>query len=346
MGSKTAVLLLNVGTPSNPDISGIRKFLYEFLNDKRVIDIPWILRKVLVNIIIIPFRARKTAKLYKQLWTARGSPLVYHGISLREKLQKRLGEDYIVEFATNYKQPDIKEVVLKICNMNISRIIAFPLFPQYSSSTTGSVFEKLLKILAKEYSIPPLTTIQHYYDNPSYLEAMTSRIMEYDYLRYDHILISFHGLPLSQVNKSHSGKTCKYYDCTRKISGKNHYCYHAECYATSRLLTDKLNLLEHNYTVCFQSRMNKNWIEPFTDKIIEKLAKEGKKRLLVICPSFTADCLETTIEVGETYRDLFLRNGGTKLTLVESLNDSEYWVNSIAEMIYDQGPANKKHPSC
>jgi len=335
MRSKTAVLLLNVGTPDSPDTFKVRKYLSEFLNDKRIIDIPWFLRKLLVNFIIVPFRAPKSAKLYQKLWTGKGSPLLFHGISLQEKLQRKLGEAYIVEFATNYQHPNINEVAEKVLKQNVSRIIAFPLFPQYASSTTGSVIEKLLNLLSSKYNIPAITTIVQYCDHPLYLEAIVARVCQYDYTNYDHILMSFHGLPVSQVNKSHNGKTCVHFNCTKEVSEQNQYCYHASCYATSRLLAGKLNLDKSLYTVCFQSRIAKNWLSPFTDEVITTLAKEGKKRLLVICPSFTADCLETTIEIGQEYRDLFLLNGGAKLTLVESLNDSESWIDAILDMISD-----------
>ena len=330
---KTAVLLLNVGTPENPETAGVRKFLSEFLNDKRVMDIPWFLRKLLVNFIIVPFRAPKSAKLYQKLWTEKGSPLLFHGISLQEKLQQKLGDAYVVVFATNYGRPGINEVAEKILKQNVSRIIAFPLFPQYASSTTGSAIEKLLKYLSPGYNIPAITTISQYYDNPFYLEAMVSCISRYDYQSFDHIIISYHGLPLSQVRKSHEGKSCENYNCTTEVTEQNQYCYHASCYVTSRLLAGKLNLDVSRYTVCFQSRFAKNWLSPFTDEVITTLAREGKKRLLVICPSFTSDCLETTIEVGQEYRDSFLRNGGTEFALVESLNDSELWVEAIGEMI-------------
>lgn len=329
---KTAILLLNVGTPESPEISKVIKYLYEFLGDKRVIDIQWFLRKILVSF-IIPFRARKSAKLYQSLWTKKGSPLLFYGISLKEKLQQKAGDDYIVEFAANYQQPGIKEITDKILKQNVNQIIAFPLFPQYSSSTTGSAIEKLLKILAGQYNIPAIKTILQYYDHPAYLEAMVARLSQYDHVNYDHILMSFHGLPVSQVNKSHQGKACEHYNCTSEVTEQNLYCYHASCYATSRLLAEKMSIDRSNFTICFQSRFANKWLSPFTDDVIIKLAKDGKKRLLVVSPSFTSDCLETTIEIGQEYRDLFLQNGGKKLTLVESLNDSELWVNAIVEII-------------
>jgi ferrochelatase len=331
--SGTAVLLLNVGTPEGPERSKVRKFLAEFLNDKRVIDIPWLLRKILVNLIIIPLRATRSAKLYKRLWTEKGSPLLYYGLSLKEKLQQKLGNRYIVEFAARYRQPGIKETVDKVLKQNVNTIIVFPLFPQYASSTTGTAVEKLLEILKGQLNIPAIKTIVQYYDNPLYLGAMTESVKRYDYADYDHILMSFHGLPLSQVNSSHDGKPCKDFNCTNEVTELNSYCYNATCHATSRLLAEKLSIDTSRYTVCFQSRIAKNWLSPYTDDVIIKLARVGKKKLLVICPSFTADCLETIIEVGQNYRDLFLRNGGEKLTLVESLNDSEYWVDAISGII-------------
>jgi ferrochelatase len=333
MKSKTAVLLLNVGTPDSPKTPDVRKYLFEFLNDKRVIDIPWLLRKILVNLIIVPFRAPKSAKLYQKLWSGKGSPLLYHGLSVQEKLQQKLGDDYIVKLAMNYQQPNISKVVKDVLQQNVNRIIAFPLFPQYASSTTGSAIEKLFKILASEYKIPAVSTILQYYDHPLYLNAVKERVLESNYQNYDHILISFHGLPLSQVNKSHHKKSCETYNCTKEVNAENQYCYHASCYATSRLIAEKLNLDSSRYTICFQSRIAKEWLSPFTDEVIIDLAKAGKKRLLVICPSFTADCLETTVEIGHEYTDLFLRNGGTELKLVESLNDSESWIKAIEEMV-------------
>jgi ferrochelatase len=336
MNSKTAVLLLNVGTPDAPTTPKVRKYLFEFLNDARVIDLPWLLRKILVNLIIVPFRAPKSAKLYQILWTEKGSPLLFHGISLQNKVQKELGNNYIVELAMNYQNPNLTDVLKKVLSQDISRIIAFPLYPQYASSTTGSAFEKLFKILAKEYKIPAVTSILQYYHRPLYIEALAATVKRHNYMEYDHILISYHGIPLSQIYKSHHGKACEHYNCTTEVNEDNQYCYHASCYATTRHITEKLNIPKDKHTVCFQSRLSKNWLTPFTDETIIRLAKEGKKRLLVICPAFTADCLETTVEIGYEYKDLFREHGGTELTLVESLNDNNEWVKAIVEMVLEK----------
>ena len=328
---------MNVGTPESPETSKVAIYLSEFLNDKRVIDIPWILRKILVNFFIVPFRSRSSARLYRKLWTESGSPLLFHGLSLKTKLQQKLGDRYIIEFATNYQLPNVIEVTKKVLKQNVIRIIVFPLFPQYASSTTGSVFEKLFKYLSRQNNIPAITSILQYYSHPLYLEAIAACICKYDYENYDHILMSFHGLPERQANKSHHGLTCDHYNCTKEVNEQNLYCYHASCYATSRLIAQKINIDKSRYTVCFQSRISKNWLSPFTDDVIKMLAQNGKKSLLVVCPSFTADCLETTIEIGQVYHDLFLQNGGIKFTLVESLNDCDLWVDAIGEMISLKG---------
>jgi protoporphyrin/coproporphyrin ferrochelatase len=331
--SKTAILIFNVGTPDDPSTPAVRRYLSEFLNDERIIDIPRFFRKILVDLIIVPFRAPKSARIYRKLWTDKGSPLLVNGLSLRQKLQEAAGADYIVEYASSYQHPNIIEVTDQILAKGVSRIVLFPLFPQYSSSTTGSGIEKLLKHLAAQYNIPSVSTVLQYFDNPFYLGAMASLISRYNYKEYDHILMSYHGLPVKMVNKSHNGNSCQQYNCTTEINDQNIFCYQASCYGTSRLLAKKLDLDDSQYSVSFQSRISRNWLLPFTDEIIVNLAKEGKKKLLVICPSFTADCLETIIEAGEDYRDLFLKNGGSEFTLVESLNDSDIWVDAIWNMI-------------
>ncbi len=333
MTPKTAVLLLNVGTPDKPEVSAVRKYLLQFLNDPRVITLPWLARKILVNFIIVPFRVRRSTERYRKLWTGKGSPLLVHGRSLQQKLQALLGKDFQVELAMNYGQPGLAEVLKKAKDQKAERIIAFPLFPQYATSTTGSVLEKIMRLSGANFKIPALTTITQYYDHPLFLEAWTSKIEEHNYREFDYILFSYHGLPLSQVLASHPGKTCDECRCTTEVNVENRYCYHAACYATTRLLAARLQMESSRYTVCFQSRISKNWLGPFTDKTIVELAKLGKKRILVVCPSFTADCLETTVEVGMEFQELFRQHGGESLVPVESLNDSDAWVKAIGEMI-------------
>lgn len=334
MTAKTAVLLLNVGTPDKPEVSAVRKYLSQFLNDPRVITMPALVRKLLVNLIIVPFRARRSARLYSKLWTDQGSPLLVYGRSLQRKLQISLGDEFQVELAMNYGQPALQNIVQKMMIDHVERIIAFPMFPQYASSATGSVLSRLMELLGKQNHVPALTSHIQYYDHPLFLEAWAAKIGEHKLADFDHILFSYHGLPLSQAEASHPGKSCEDSHCTTEVNDENQHCYHATCYATTRLLADKLKLESSRYTVCFQSRISRNWLGPFTDETMIILAAQGRKKILVICPSFTADCLETTVEIGIEYRQLFLKHGGESLVLVESLNDSDAWVKAIGEMIH------------
>jgi ferrochelatase len=332
LAPKTAILLLNVGTPDAPTVPAVRKYLSEFLNDERVIGGPWLFRKLLVNLIIVPFRAPKSTRLYRKLWTDKGSPLLVNGKLLEGKLQQKLGEDFLVRLAMNYGNPSVDQVLQEVIAAGVERVIAFPLYPQYANSTTGSSIAKVLKIISDQKHMPAVSTLLQYFDDALYLKAMKARLSTYDPASYDHILFSFHGLPLSQVYAAHEGRNCEQHHCTTETNDGNRFCYHAACYATARNLIRELNLEENRTTVCFQSRLTRNWLKPYTDQTIRELADKGQ-RLLVICPSFTSDCLETTVEIGQEYRELFLSLGGSALDLAESLNDSDEWVEAIAGMV-------------
>jgi len=333
MAGKTAVLLLNVGTPDAPEVKAVRRYLSEFLNDPRVIGGPWLFRKILVNLIIVPFRAPKSTRLYKKLWTETGSPLLVNGKRLEAKVQQRLGDRYLVRLAMNYGQPAVKEVLKEVVAAGVERIIAFPLYPQYASSTTGSSVARVMRVLSDELHMPAFTSVLQYFDDPRYLSAMKDRLSGCYLAAYDHILFSFHGLPLSQVEAAHGGKSCDSFHCISESNEQNRFCYQAACYATARNLIRTMEIDEDRATVCFQSRLTSNWLQPFTDQTLRELAGKGCKKVLVICPSFTADCLETTVEIGHEYCALFLSLGGTTLDLAESLNDSDAWVEAVAQMV-------------
>src|ERR1035437_4325423 len=331
----TGVLLIQLGTPDSPSVPDVRKYLSEFLNDPRVIDIPYLLRKFLVNIIIVPFRAPKSAKLYKQLWTDKGSPLLFYSESLKEKVQFTLGNNFEVELAMRYQSPSMDAVLGRMQKKGYERIIILPLFPQYASASSGSAIGKALKIIKQWWVIPELKIISQFYNNEDYINSVVEQGQKYNPSDYDHILFSFHGLPVRQVNKVYTdGKPCADHNCENEINQSNQFCYKAACYATTRLLAEKLNIPQEKYTVCFQSRLNKKWLEPFSDKVIIEHAKKGTKKLLVFSPAFVADCLETIVEIGQDYSLLFKENGGNHLQLVESLNDHQCWVNAVKKMIF------------
>jgi len=341
MKLKTAVLLINLGTPDSPSVKDVRKYLFEFLNDPRVIDIPAIARFILVNLIIVPFRAPKSAKIYEELWVnnglpdgIKGSPILYYGKSVLEKLQQALGNNYDVYLAMRYKNPSIDDVLADIYKKNYEKIIFIPLFPQYASATTGSVIDKVMRIVSKWWVIPEVKFIGQFYDNDGYINTVVERARKYNLDEFDHVIFSYHGLPVRQVDKVYKDKTlCEEHNCETEINEANQFCYKATCYATTRLIAKKLGLSAEKYTVCFQSRLDKKWLEPFADKVIIEQARKGAKRLLVFSPAFVADCLETLIEIGVEYQKLFEEHGGEKVQLVESLNDHPMWVETLKEMV-------------
>jgi ferrochelatase len=341
MKAKTAVLLINLGTPDSPSVKDVGRYLFEFLNDPRVIDIPALARFILVNFIIVPFRAPKSAKIYKELWInnclpdgREGSPLLFYGRSIQEKLQKGLGDNFDVQLAMRYRKPSIEDVFEELYKKNLERIIILPLFPQYASATTGSVIDKAMKIISKWWVIPEIKFISQHYDNEGFINTIVERAKKYNIDEYDHILFSYHGLPVRQVDKVYKdGTLCEEHHCETEINETNRYCYKATCYATTRMITQKLGLPADRYTVCFQSRLDKNWLEPFADRIIIEQAKKGAKKLLVFSPAFVADCLETIIEIGKEYQQLFVEHGGEKVQLVESLNDHPLWIDALKNMI-------------
>jgi ferrochelatase len=341
MKLKTAVLLINLGTPDSPSVSDVRKYLFEFLNDPRVIDIPALARFLLVNLIIVPFRAPKSAKIYQELWVhnglpneIKGSPILYYGKSVQEKLQKTLGNEYDVHLAMRYKNPSIDDMLTEIYKKNYEKIVVIPLFPQYASATTGSVIDKVMKIVSKWWVIPEVKFISQFYDNEGYINTIVEQSKKYKIEEYDHVLFSYHGLPVRQVDKVYKdGTLCEEHNCETEINETNKFCYKATCYATTRIIAQKLNIPKEKYTVCFQSRLDKKWLEPFADKTIIEQAKKGAKKLLVFSPAFVADCLETLIEIGVEYQKLFEEHGGEKVQLVESLNDHPMWIETLKEIV-------------
>ena len=333
MNPSTGVLLINLGTPDSPSVSAVRSYLSQFLNDPRVIDIPWISRKILVNLIIVPFRAPKSAAIYKKLWTANGSPLLFHSENVKKLLQESLGEEYAVHLAMRYKNPSIPNIMEEMRKKNYKRIIVVPMFPQYASASTGSAHDEVMRVLRSWWVIPDVNFISQYWDHPTFIDALVARGKQYDINSYDHVLFSYHGLPRRQVDKVYDSGACSDHDCEHEITEENKFCYKATCYATTRLLATRLNIPQDRYTVCFQSRLDKAWLEPFSDQVVEECAKKGMKKILVFSPAFTADCLETVIEIGDEYQHIFKENGGEKVQLVESLNEHPLWIKCLKEIV-------------
>jgi ferrochelatase len=337
MDKKTGVLLVNLGTPDSPSVSDVRSYLSQFLNDRRVIDVPWLWRKILVNLIIVPFRAPKSADIYKKLWTENGSPLLYYSRRVEELLQVELGSDYEVHLAMRYKNPSIPDVLEEMRKKNFARILVLPMFPQYASASTGSALDEVMRVVREWWVIPEIEFISQYYDDPAFINAVAERGRSYQIDEYDHVLFSYHGLPERHVNKVHQHGECQDHNCVNKVSDENQFCYRATCYATTRLIACQLAIPAEKYTVCFQSRLNKNWLKPFSDEVVKDCAQKGMKKILVFSPAFTADCLETIIEIGEEYQEIFETNGGEKVQLVESLNDHPLWIECLKGLVTGKG---------
>ena len=337
MKSKIGVLLLQLGTPDDPSVSSVRKYLKQFLNDPRVIDIPYLLRKILVNLIIVPFRAPKSAKIYKELWDYGNgvSPLIYHSEQLRKELQKKFSNENVhVRLAMRYKNPSMPSVLNQMKNDGFDHIIILPLFPQYASASSGSAIEHAMMLISKWWVIPQLSVINQFYTNEGYLNSIVERARVNDLSSFDHVVFSYHGLPERQVDKVYEADDlCRDEPCETEINDQNKLCYKATCYATTRLLADKLKLNKEKYTVAFQSRLDKKWLTPFSDEIVAELAKNGCKRILVFSPAFVADCLETIIEIGSEYQEIFEENGGEEVVLVESNNTHPLFIDGMESLI-------------
>lgn len=333
----TGLLLINLGTPDAPETGAVRRYLREFLSDPRVIDINALGRFLLLELVILPFRPARSAEAYRKIWTDRGSPLLFHSVDLAERVRERLGAHWHVELAMRYGKPSIAGALEAFRQAGVDRIVVLPLFPQYASSSTGSALEVVLREAAGKWNVPRLSVIEDFYEHAGTLDAFAAQgrpVIED--IRADHVLFSFHGLPARQVQKSDdTGRHCFVAeDCCARITTANRSCYRAQCFATARLLADRLDLASDGYTVCFQSRLGRTpWIEPFTDHVLDQLAAAGKKRLAVFVPSFVADCLETLEEIGIRAREQFRAAGGEDLALVPSLNSTPAWVDAVLDLV-------------
>ena len=331
--NKKAVLMISLGTPDSPGWFDVASYLSEFLGDGRIINIPSFLRYLLVNLIIVPTRSFSSSKSYKELWTERGSPLKYHMEDLTAKVQEELKDSHDVVYAMRYKNPSLKDQLKDLEKKGYEEIILFPVFPQYSSAANGSFLDHALKIIAKWTVIPSVKTVGQFYDNEDFLQAFSENIEKFNLDDYDKVIFSYHGLPMSQLDEVYEKGKCDDRECEEGVQGDNHHCYRATCYETTKLLIDKIGIEESKTITSFQSRLDSKWVKPFSDKVLEQFADEGVKKVLVASPSFTGDCLETIIEIGDEYKELFIEKGGQKLDYVPSLNSNDSWVRCIVNII-------------
>lgn len=330
------ILLINLGTPSNTSTAAVRRYLREFLVDPRVIDLPALIRYLLLYLFILPFRPRQSAKAYRKIWTKLGSPLLTHSQSLTTALAKQLGDEYRVVLGMRYGQPTITSALAEM--KDCEQIIILPLFPQYSSAATGSAIAAALGSLQRQWNIPNIKIISDFHTHPMFIDASARLIkQQVDLSKIEKLIFSYHGLPERHVTKSGCAPSCDKSTSCPALTAANHFCYRAQCYATTRAIASQLNLPEEQYAVAFQSRLGKTpWIKPYTDYYLEDLAQQGIKHIAIACPSFTADCLETLEEIGMQAREQWESLGGESFTLVSCLNSDRQWVAALAAFVRAQ----------
>jgi protoporphyrin/coproporphyrin ferrochelatase len=332
----TAVLLVNTGSPDRPDVSAIRRYLKEFLMDRRVIDLPWAARWVLVHALILPFRPRRIVGRYRQIWQNDAFPLVATGRRLAELLADALGGEFRVDLAMRYGRPAIADALAAIRTAGIRRLLVIPLFPQYASATTGSVLAQVMAIVGRWPVLPELITVTDFYDHPGFIDAWVARGAALMQPAPDHVLFSFHGLPQQHLIQADTGgqRCLQTPDCCDHPAAAAAGCYRAQCLWTARRIASGLGLKTEGVSIAFQSRLGRTtWIQPYTSEVIAELAKKGVRRLLVFCPSFVADCLETLEEIQVTAAAQFRQHGGGELRMVPALNTESKWVATLSDLV-------------
>lgn len=341
---KIGVILNNIGSPDAPDTKSVRRYLREFLMDPGVIELPYILRFILVYFIISIFRAPKSAAKYQKIWTAAGSPLVAWTESMAKKIES-YKNDFSVETGMVFQNPSLLTAIKKLHrnNPDLEKIYFVPMYPQFSGATTEAsekkfkaIFEKNKNKIFKDYPPPEIYTLKPFYDHPVFIQNTLRKIRKFDVNSYDVIVFSYHGLPKSAILKNPHCRLDTH--CCETGMKKN--CYRSQCYATSRLLTAGLNTKVPILTT-FQSRLGPTeWIQPYTDETLVELAQQNKKRILIVCPAFTVDCLETLEEVQLENKSLFLQAGGEVFDYAECLNDDDIWCHDLADLI--DNPLNSR----
>ena len=341
---KVGYLIINLGTPASPYPEDVRNYLAQFLMDPEVIDIDYPLRWILVKLLILKNRPLQSSAQYQLIWTDQGSPLYFHTRALTDKVKQRLEGVAEVEMAMRYGEPSIAKGCEALLSKNCTRIVVCPLYPQYSLAATESSLIAVRQVMKGLRKSIPVESVSAFYKEDSYLSAVAK--ISQRYLRdepFDMAIFSFHGLPERQVKKTDSTKQycLQTEDCSLSVNAINSNCYRAHCFYTAKKLAEKLNIPESQYRVAFQSRLGRTpWIKPYSDELYRELPKLGVKKIVVLCPSFVADCLETLEEVSVRGQEEFIKHGGEKLTLIPSLNAEPEWVDALLELL-DKAPREK-----
>lgn len=331
---KRAVLLSNLGSPDSYEVADVRSYLNEFLMDARVLDVPYLIRRFIVSAFILPKRPRESAEAYESIWWDEGSPLVVISRRLHQGVQAHLDDP--VELSMRYGSPSIADGVDRLverCGGELEEILFVPLYPHYAMSTVETAAVRAREVVARRAPGVRLEILPPFYDHPDYIDALVESARAYLESDYDHLLFSYHGLPERHLRKTDptGGHCLRAADCCNTPSRAHETCYRAQVFRTTEAFVRRAELPPEKYSVAFQSRLGRDpWLTPFADAEIERLAREGAKRLLVICPAFVSDCLETLEEIGIRGRDAFVATGGEGLRLIPCLNDNARWIELLA----------------
>lgn len=320
--ARVGLLLTNLGTPAAPEKKALRSYLKEFLSDPRVVEVPRLLWWFILNGVILNIRPARSAAAYRTVWTEEGSPLLVHSrdqaTALQQRMEERFGEQVIVGMAMRYGDPAIADVMQSMLDRGVRKLLVLPLYPQYSGATTGSTFDALAADFTRRRWLPELRFVSHYHDHPAYITALADSIRAYREKHgvADKLLFSYHGVPRSYLDKGDP--------------------YHCECLKTSRLVAEELGLTEKDYLCTFQSRFGREeWLQPYTDETLKGLPGQGVKSIQVVCPGFSADCLETLEEIGVENRAYFMGAGGEQYDYIPCLNSSPGHIDCLEAVLSD-----------
>lgn len=331
--TKKGIVLMNLGSPDSTSVKDVRRYLNEFLMDERVIDMNWLARTLLVRGIIVPFRAPKSAHAYQAIWWKEGSPLMVLTKQLQQAVQQQVEEPVVIamRYGNPTPQAAFDELMVKV--PGLEEVIAVPLYPHYAMSSYETAVEYAKEVHSRKKYPFKLTFIEPFYNESHYLHALSESIKPYLQQEYDHILFSYHGIPERHVHKTDpGGKHClQVNDCCNVASEAHKFCYRHQCLTTTKLVAAELEIPEHKYSFSFQSRLGRDeWLKPYTAPLLEVLPSQGIKKLVIVCPAFVSDCLETLEEIAMQGKESFLAAGGESFTLIPCLNLHPLWVQALA----------------
>ena len=332
--SKQGVLLINLGSPDSTKVGDVRTYLREFLMDGRVLDAPWPIRWCVVHLAILPKRPAASAEAYEKIWTKDGSPLVVTSKNLRRKLEERMGIP--VELAMRYRNPSAADALTRLRERGVDDVLVFSLFPHYAMSSFESAIVHVQETAKRVVPRMKLRVMPPYFDDPDYIAALAASAQDFLNGGYDHLLFSYHGIPERHLRKSDpTGCHCLATPNCCETPGPAHAtCYRAQCFATTRAFVAKAGIPADKFSVSFQSRLGRDpWLKPYTDFVIPELAQRGVKKLLVICPAFVSDCLETLEEIAMRGKQSFLESGGAELMQIPCMNEHPRWLDALEKMV-------------